>query len=194
MANSRKSNNTETKALPEKQTIEKKNIEKKKLERIDDYAILNVRSNVNGTLIYINHKTRERVVWRPEEDERVQQITFAELRDMRGSQIEFFANNWIVIDSIETEGYEDYTPQDVYAALRVSQYYDKETTPSDFNEVFKWSPEKIIEVVPKMSTATKENLLVSLNEAVRGGKLDSLRKIKAFETALNCSVAPIDVE
>lgn len=189
MANTRKTINTVPSPRPEKPVYTKKN-----LDRLGDHTVINVKSNIYGTLIYINHKTREKVLWRPNDKEKVQQITFAELRDMRASQIEFFSNNWISIESVATEGFEDYTPQDIYTALRVSQYYDKETSPCDFFEIFNWSPDKIIETVPKMAPAAKENLIIALNEAIKDGSVDSIRKIKAFETALNYTITNLEVE
>jgi hypothetical protein len=71
--------------------------------------------------------------------------------------------------------------------LIVSQYYQNFLDPSNFGTACQWREKEIEENVALMSTSAKENFIIALNGFVANGTLDSMRRIKAFEKALNCN-------
>lgn len=158
----------------------------KKPLKFEDSVIVNVQSAVHGTLIYINHKSGDQYLWPSYGD--VQQLNMYDLRAMKAGQIAFYANNWINILGSDSPGYENATPADFYNALFVGKYYNIDIDLSDIRSVFAWSVEDINAKVPGLSAAIKENLIVALNDAVNSGAIDSVKKIKALEAALNCTV------
>ena len=91
---------------------------KSKTIKLDDTLRVVVQSNVHGGLIFINRRTGDKTEWDNFGDK--QTLTMGDLRSMKGSQRAFFENNWIFVDSIDEEGYEDVTPEDVYKALELN--------------------------------------------------------------------------
>lgn len=153
---------------------------------IDDYAIINVKSNVFGELIYIDKKTSEETRW--EKCGTVQQMTFASLRNMKASSISFFKNQWVIITGFADENADIYTTADIYRALFIVDYYKNLIDPSDYEVICKMSPSEIKERISYMSSEAKTNLIVALNTYIEKGILDSLKTIKAFEEALGCEL------
>lgn len=156
----------------------------KKAVKITDDMIINVKSGVFGTLVYVDRKTGEEVTWENEGD--IQQVSFALLRSMKASQVAFMKDNWILIDSVE--GHEDIAVEDVYKALFVQQYYKNIIDPDDYSVVCSWSLSDIEKKIPSLTKNAKTNLAIALNTYIESGDLDSLKKIKAFEKALDCSL------
>jgi hypothetical protein len=158
--------------------------------KLDDSVRVIVQSNVHGGLIFINQRTGDRTEW--DRFGEKQTLTMGDLRSMKGTQRAFFENNWIFVDSVDEDGYEDVTPEDIYKSLLVTQYYKDSLTPDTFGELFRMSPTEIKERVHRLSADAKTNLIVAANDAIRTGTLDSLRAIQAIEDALNCELVTID--
>lgn len=158
--------------------------------KLDDTLRVVVQSNVHGALIFINRRTGDRTEWDHFGDK--QTLTMGDLRSMRGSQRGFFENNWIFVDRVDEDGYEDITPEDIYKTLMVTQYYKDTLTPDNFNEFFNLSATEIKDRIYRMSAAAKTNLIVAANDGIRNGTLDSLRAIHAIEEALSCELVKID--
>ena len=146
-----------------------------------------VRSNVYGVLVYVNHKTGDKTVWSGYGD--VQLMYGQDLQDMRGGQVSFFEGNWITILGDDDD--DEAAPEDIYKALRVDKYYTQFADSTDFSTVLTWSEAEIGKNIEFMSTSRKRALVVTLNELIKCGSLDSLRKIHAFEEALNCELLDI---
>lgn len=174
---------TETKEAPARAV-------KSKTIKLDDALRVVVQSNVHGGLIFINRRTGDKTEWDNFGDK--QTLTMGDLRSMKGSQRAFFENNWIFVDSIDEEGYEDVTPEDVYKALLVTQYYKESLTPDNFGALFRMKPEEIKTRARRLSEDGRTNLIVAANDAIRNGTLDSLRSIRAIEEALNCELVTIE--
>lgn len=153
---------------------------------IDDNALINVKSNVYGQLIYVDKKTRDTTVWPI--CGTVQAMTFGELRSMKASQPAFFRNQWIVIVGFADGDYEEYTVADIYKALHITNYYKSYIDPSNYEEVCTWTVGEINEKVALMTEDAKTNMVVALNTYIEKGLLDSLKAIKAFEKALGCEL------
>lgn len=158
--------------------------------RIDDGALINVKSNVFGKLIYVDRRTREETIWPA--CGTIQQMTYESLRSMKASSVDFYKNQWIVITGFADENADKYTTADIYKSLMVANYYKNLIDPSDYESVCSWDKEEIAEKVSLMSRESKTNLAVALNTYIQTGILDSLGKIKAFEKALGCSLMSVE--
>lgn len=158
--------------------------------KLDDTLRVIVQSNVHGGLIFINQRTGDKTEW--DHFGEKQTLTMGDLRSMKGSQRAFFENNWIFVDGVDEAGYEDVTPEDVYKALMVTQYYKDTLTPDNFSAFFRMDAREIKEKIRRMSSAAKTNLIVAANDGIRSGTLDSLRAIHAIEDALGCELVKID--
>ena len=111
-----------------------------------------------------------------------------DLREMKAMQSSFFINQWIVILGIE-EGFNcNATLADIYRSLGIIKYYENLVEPSDFESICKWSEEQIKEKTANMTEDAKSNLAIAINEYIKNGTLDSVKKIKAFEDALGCEL------
>lgn len=157
--------------------------------KFDDTLRVIVQSNVHGGLLFINQRTGDKTEWNQFGDK--QTLTMGDLRSMRGAQRAFFENNWIFVECIDEEGYEDVTPEDVYKALMVTQYYKNSLTPDNFYDLFSMSPDELRKRIHRMSADAKTNLIVAANDGIRNGSLDSLRVIQAIEETLGCELVKI---
>lgn len=160
-----------------------KNTVKEKVIKLDEQMMIEVKSNVFGELIYVNRRTGEETHWSQAGD--VQTMSLADLRTMKATQVAFFSNQWIVIGSAEDE---EVKPEDIYKALGVAKYYEDIIEPSNFNQINSWTLAQIPDKIAKLSNAAKLNLITALNDYIEEGKLDSVKKIKAFEQALGCEL------
>lgn len=154
--------------------------------RIDDSAIINVKSNVFGELTYIDKRTHEETKWA--RCGSVQPMTFGALKNMKANSISFYKHQWIVIIGFADENADKYTTADIYKALFVTQYYKDLIEPSDYEEICSWDPDEIKRRVSYMSAEAKVNLAIALNTYIEKGILDSLKRIKAFEEVLGCEL------
>lgn len=164
-------------------------IAKKRDYKFPDHVMIAVQSNTYGELIYVNQRTGARVSWKEIGD--VQPVPMGELRDMRNTQRGFFSNNRIFIVGVEDEEYSDAAPEDVYKALMVSQYYKDVIDPNNFNSIFNLDPNELRIRLNRMSDGAKTNFVVAANEAIRRGRLDSLKKIRVIEECLGCELIEI---
>lgn len=154
--------------------------------RIDDAALVNVRSNVFGELIFVDPVTKEVITW-PQCGE-VLPIPMSTLRHMKTGASKFFSNQLVVLTGFADENADKYEVADIYKALYISQYYKEIIDPANYEEISNWKPSEIKEKVSMMSKGARAKLLVSLNTYIEKGVLDSLKAIKAFEEALGCEL------
>lgn len=154
--------------------------------KIDDSAMIKVKSNVFGSLIYIDKKTGEEKIW--DSCGSVISMPFGELRTMKANAVNFFVNQWVIICGFEDEDYDEYTTADIYKALYITNYYKNIIDPSDYETICSWKASEVKEKVSYMTKEAKENLVVALNTYIDRGVLDSIRTIKAFEEALGCKL------
>lgn len=166
----------------ETKIINKQNI------KIGDDVILSVKSNVAGELIYINHKTGDETHWTEYGD--VQTLKAGDIRAMKAKQPKFLTDNWIAVEGIE-DADDNYDDVDVFAileALGILQYYRDNFYPQNINEVFNWKEEEMRNKIPSMPKTIKDTLIISANELISNGILDSMRKIKTLEEILGCEL------
>ncbi len=155
--------------------------------RLDDSALIRVKSNTFGKLVYINKRTGERTEWPNFGEE--QSVTMADLRAMKGSQNDFYADNMVIITGCDDDRYMDITPEEIYDALLVSKYYKDFLEPSKFGTLIQMNENEIRARVAQLSCNGRLNLIVALNNAIADGALDSIKKIRLFEELLNCDLA-----
>lgn len=174
--------------VSEKEVTKATAVEKKpSILKLDDGVLLNVKSNVYGGLIYINPRTGDKCEWSEYGD--MQQLTVGDIRAMKGSQRSFFQNQWIIIDSIAEDGYENVTQEDIYRSLMVYQYYTDLLEIDSFDEIFKMTSEdEIRDIVSKMADGCRMNLIVAANTAIADGTLDSMKTIQSLESVLGCEL------
>ena len=154
--------------------------------RISDSAVINVKSNVFGELIYEDKRTSEEVKWNTCGE--VQPMTFGSLKNMKATDLAFFKNKWVIIIGFADEHADKYTPADIYKALFITQYYKDLVEPSDYEKICSWTPDEIRGKVSLMSREAMANLAVALNTYIEKGILDSLKRIKTFEEVLGCEL------
>lgn len=153
---------------------------------IPDSALINVKSNAFGKLIYASKKTGERIVW--EQCGEIQQVTLATLRSVKLEAGHFFREQLIIPVGFADENADKFTPADIYKQLFVTQYYKNLIDPSDYESLCTMTPDEIKTKISFMSTGAKENLAVAVNTFIEKGVLDSIKAIKAFEEALGCEL------
>lgn len=154
--------------------------------RIDDTALINVRSNVFGELIFVDPVTKEIITW-PQCGE-VLPIAMSTLRHMKTGASKFFSNQLVVLTGFADENAEKYEIADVYKALYISQYYKDIIDPANYEEICNWKPAEIKSKISMMSKGSRAKLMVALNTYIEKGILDSLKAIKTFEEALGCEL------
>ena len=168
----------------------KENTVQKQKPKLDDSVLIRVKSNTYGHLIYINQRTGDRTDWENFGDE--QTITMGDLRAMRGTQNAFYSDNMIIVVGCEDDRYKDLTPADIYDALMVSKYYKHLIDPDNFSSLFYMDEGNLKERISAMSSNARINLVLALNESIRNGSLDSIRRVHLFEELLGCELATIE--
>lgn len=153
---------------------------------IPDSALINVKSNSFGKLIFFSKRSGEHIVW--ERCGEVQQVTLATLRAIKLECISFYKEQWIIPLGFADDNVGKFTPADIYKQLFVTQYYKDLIDPTDYEAICSMTPTEIKSRIPLMSDGAKENLAVALNTYIEKGVLDSIKAIKAFEEALGCEL------
>jgi len=157
---------------------------------IPEDTLIKVKSNFYGKLYYKNLVTQERIIW--ENQGEIQTMTLRELRAMRTQQAGFFRNQWLIIVGVADGEDCKATPYDICKSLTITDFYKNFIDPSEYESICEWNESEINERVSLLSPASKENLIVALNQYISDGRLDSIRRIKAFEKALDCELKWFD--
>ena len=156
--------------------------------KIDDSVLVKVKS----TYFYRNKKTGESTEWLRAGD--IQIVSMGDLRAMKATQVAFFKNQWLVILGVADGSECEATCADIYKALVITQYYQNYIEPTNVSVICSWNEKEIAERVAMMSAGAQENLVVTLNECIKNGALDSIRSIRAFENALGCRLRDLHDE
>ena len=167
-------------------TTEPEKKEQNKQVTISEDTLVKVKSGFYGLLHYKNLVTGEKITWEHQGD--VQILPIRELRTMRSQQPGFFKNQWLIIAGVAEGERSKATPADICRHLAITEYYKNFIDPTNFDEACDWSETEIPERIALMTTGAKENLIIALNQFIKEGRLDSIRKIKAFEKALDCDL------
>lgn len=174
--------NATDKTAPKKTVTEP---EKKVLPVLKDNVRLSVRSNQYGHMCFVNSRNGEKTSWSSIND--TQDMTVADIRDMKSNAPRFLEETWIVIESVIEPQYEDMTVDEIYAALGLEKYAVT-GRPRYLSDVVNWSRFEIPDRVAIMSRNTKENVAVAINTEVRKGNIRDILTIRAWEEALGMTL------
>ena len=144
--------------------------------KITNESMVECKNGTHGNLFYASTRNPGYTVEWTEFGE-VQEMDYAELLVMRGSQPRFFRDNWILIEDAN-----------VLRKLGVERYYKNALTTENFDEVFKWTPDEIREKVPKMSEGMRDSIRIRAKEMLKADQLDSRAMIKALNDVLDCDL------
>lgn len=169
-----------------KEPVQPEAEEVKKPTHLEDHVRIKMRSNNYGGLVFVNSRTRERIRW-PEIND-VQDVTVADIRDMRANSRSFVEEPWLIVEGVATPGYEMLTVDEIIDMLGLTRFYRNSARPERLADAVDWTVDEIKAQVPKMNKGTKENLTVALTDAIRDGKLNALDRIRAWEDELDCSL------
>lgn len=154
--------------------------------KIEDGASIKVKSGFYGVLYYKNPRSGEKFIWQHIGD--IQFLSMSDLRAMKAQNVGYFKNQWLVIMGVSDDSNSKATPADIYKALAIDVYYKNFIDPNTFSNVCSWNNDEIVEKISMLSEEARKNLIVALNGFIEDGTLDSRKKIKAFEKALNCEL------
>lgn len=154
--------------------------------KIEDGVSIKVKSGFYGVLCYTNPRSGETFIWEHSGD--IQFLSMSDLKTMKAQDVGFFKNQWVVIVGVADDSDCKAKPADIYKALAIDIYYKNFIDPTTFDEVCNWTESEIAERVATLSDGARQNLVVALNGFIQDGTLDSRRKIKAFEKALDCEL------
>lgn len=154
--------------------------------KIGDGVSVKVKSGFYGVLYYKNPRSGETFIWEHSGD--VQFLSMSDLKTMKAQDVGYFKNQWIVIIGVADDADCKAKPADIYNALAIDVYYKNFIDPTTFDEVCSWTESEIVEKIKMLSEGARQNLIVALNGFIKDGTLDSRRKIKAFEKALDCEL------
>ena len=154
--------------------------------KIEDGVSIKVKSGFYGVLCYKNPRSQETFVWEHIGD--VQFMSMSDLKTMKAQDVGYFKNHWIVIVGVADDSNCKAKAADIYKSLAIDVYYKNFIDPTTFDEVCYWAESEIVEKIAMLSDGARQNLVVALNGFIKDGTLDSRRKIKAFEKALECEL------
>lgn len=144
--------------------------------KITNETMVECRNGTHGNLFYASNRNPGYTVEWTEFGE-MQELEYAELVNMRGSQPRFFRDNWILIEDAN-----------VLHKLGVERYYKNALTTENFDEIFKWTPEDVREKVPKMSDGMRDSIRIRAKELLKVDGIDSRSMVKALSDALGCDL------
>ena len=135
-----------------------------------------------GKLVYASRRqVGYEVVWKRFMD--VQYIEPKELMSMRSSESSFFSENWIAID-------DDFEYKDaVMEKLRIKEMYANMSSTGEFDRLLLMPIAEMTSRASKMSKTLKESVASYAKDCIANGNLDSLKRIKALESALGIKIS-----
>ena len=140
-------------------------------KKVDLHEVVTVRNGFQGMLIYTSKHTGEVWVWDAFGDS--QDIEIGELRNARSSNKDFFENNWFMFDDPWVVDF-----------LGVKQYYRNSVSIEEFDDIFSYDEEKLIETLNKMPAGQKKSVAYRASQLISEKKIDSLKTIEILERIL----------
>lgn len=148
-------------------------------------TLIKVKNNITGKLIFVNNRNGNTFVWERQGEDKY--LTLGELLEIRNQSINFFKNQLIVVEGVSDGEKANASIEEIYRYLGVEHYYRDFLDLTDYRSICEWSVAEIPSRVKALSAKVKENLIIAINNYIKNGALDSRRKIRAFEEALNCN-------
>lgn len=182
-------------AYTKEQREAKKDLENKTVNEVQKINIKNiplnttvlVRSNCYGQLVYKSKKTGFQIEWDNVSSQ--QYLTLDELLTMRNTYRKFFEKNWIIIEGFTDEEYADISAEEILDFLQVKSFYTNLLCPENIDELFRMSPEEIEKRIARISSGSKDFIIIRANELIESRQLDGLNIIDALEKSLNCELS-----
>lgn len=137
----------------------------------DPHELISVKNGFHGRLTYKSRRDGMEVVWSEYGDEEF--LEYQELKSARSSQKKFFTENWWIMDYEYLE------------ALGVVKYYENAINDENIENLKNKSPDKIKEIVSKMSNGQKKSLSYKVIEMIKTEELDNVKTIRALKESLN---------
>lgn len=155
----------------QEEKVEVKPKRQKRIE-IDRNEMIACRSSVNGLLIYISPRTKEKYLW--DDFGAVEYLEMGELMTMKSSSPKFLKDAQLIIDDPEAAEY-----------LGLTEIYDNLIDLDDLDDFFDKDVDEIAKVLPKLPTALKSAIATRARSLVVDGTLESFGKIKIIEKELD---------
>ena len=188
MANTRKNADT---ATDKKQTevvaaegvaasvpsTQRKSNRRKTLSSLDPNELVELESRVEGRLIYVS-TSGYTIEWSEFGDAHL--VPISEMIKMRNEQPAFFRNHWVYPISENNDV--------VIEALQLDRYYKGLTGLQNFDDLFSYEPEQLLEIMKDAPLYMKENVARRCEQLVENGELDSVSTIDAIEKATGYSL------
>lgn len=166
-----------TQEAPVEQAEEKVESKPKRQKRveIDRNEMIATRSSVNGLLIYISPRSKEKYTW--DDFGSVEYMEMGELMTMKSSSPKFLKDAQLIIDDEEAAEY-----------LGLTKVYENLIDLDDLNDFFDKSTDEIAKVLPKLPEGLKRAIATRARALAEDGTLDSLGKIKIIEQELDVDI------
>lgn len=138
-------------------------------------ALVMVRSNVNGKLVYVSKKTNGyKEIWSSLGEEIPMEM--AELYSMKNSNRSFFTENWIEVDPI------------VLRDLQMEHYYKDAISIEDLDTIFELQGEELERKIDSMKENIRNAFVLDAIKRIEEGTLTNIRTISTIEKKLNCEL------
>lgn len=138
-------------------------------------ALVMVRSNVNGKLVYVSKKTNGyKEIWSSLGEEIPMEM--AELYSMKNSNRSFFTENWIEVDPI------------VLRDLQMEHYYKDAISIEDLDSIFELQGEELERKIDSMKENIRNAFVLDAIKRIEEGTLTNIRTISTIEKKLNCEL------
>lgn len=147
-------------------------------------TVVPCKSNVNGMLVYVS-KRFNGYSYGWSEFGVIEYVEISELIAMRNSDKAFYINNWILFEDAE-----EYSAEEIYDFLGVSQYYSDFVKGENLEDLFVKTPDEIKAIIKPLSKGVKENIATKAKMKIDSGEFDSRNRIKALEEALDIELEP----
>ena len=174
---------TEDKTVQKKTSTQTKQKNQKKVKQVtekpkltNDYEI-KVISNFDGKVGYVSRN--QLFAFELDGYGSYDYVNMGELRAIRNGHIRFFKENWILLE--DPQG--NYTPDELYQELRVSNFYNNIYTPDEIEDLFNLSEDKLKVIIKGYPKSFKELIFHLAERKIINGELDSTKKREAIQNA-----------
>lgn len=159
------------KVVESKPEVETPKPQRQKRKEIDRNELIACRSSVNGRLIYISPRSKEKFVW--DDFGATEYLEMGELMTMKSAHPKFLKDVQLIIDDEEAAEY-----------LGMTKIYEDMVQLDELDDFFDKKADEIAELLPKLPEGLRKAVGSRARKLVEEGELDSLSKIKLIEQEL----------
>lgn len=146
-------------------------------DNVNPNELIPVRNGFHGTLVYVDSRTNEKIVWSEFGD--TQEMELLQLKNAKNTNRFFFENNYFLFDD-EYSWVIDY--------LRVNKYYEHAISIEGYSELFTKSASEIKKAVQELTSGQRESLILCAQEKIKAGEIDSIKIVRALEEGLGVTL------